>query len=359
MQRQIQDRIDRFLELASIRHPVLLAPMAGYCPPAVSMAVTNAGGLGACGALLFGPEQIGAWCEAFRAGSNGSFSLNLWVPDPEPLDDVVADRLMAEAMSEWGPTVDAGAALDRPIDFESQFEAILEARPRFFSTIMGLPSQSMVERLQTLGILWMATVTTVGEGLAAAAAGADVLVAQGAEAGGHRGAFDAGEAVSRAVGSFSLIPALADQVDLPIVATGGIADARTAIAALVLGASAVQIGTGFLRTPEMGLDPAWSEALRSTRPEDTSLTRGFSGRPGRAIRSKFVEAFEKGEMPEPRPYPAQRGLTAAMRKEAASSSDMERMQAWAGQSAMLSSNRGAADIVEQLAAEIRTFLSVM
>jgi nitronate monooxygenase len=183
-----------------------------------------------------------------------------------------------------------------------------------------------------------------------------VLVAQGAEAGGHRGAFEAAEAERRMVGLFSLLPAVVDAVRVPVVATGGIADARGAAAALVLGASAVQVGTAFLRCPEAGIHPAWAEALGRTAPEDTMVTRAFSGRAGRGIATAYARAAAVEGAPAPAPYPVQRGLTAAMRTEAQKVGDLERMQAWAGQSAALGGGRSAGELLRSLWEETEALL---
>jgi nitronate monooxygenase len=150
------------------------------------------------------------------------------------------------------------------------------------------------------------------------------------------------------VGLVSLIPAVVDAVNLPVVATGGIADARALAAALLLGASAVQIGTGFLRCPEAKLPPAWADAIGRTLPEQTMVTRVFSGRPGRTIATAYARAATSPAAPKPAPYPVQRGLTQAMRDEAVKNNDIDRMQAWAGQSSALASTRPAGEVVRQL-----------
>jgi nitronate monooxygenase len=223
---------------------------------------------------------------------------------------------------------------------------VIQAKPTVISSIMGLYSNAFVAELESSGILWFATATTVAEARAAEAAGADVIVAQGMEAGGHRGAFRASEAETEAVGLFSLLPQICDAVSVPVIATGGISDGRGIAAALVLGASAVQIGTGFLRCPEADLHPAYAERLKRTEAHETRLTRAFSGRAGRAIRTRFVEDAAGADAPAPAPYPVQRGLTRRMRQEAVETSDPERMQMWAGQSARLSRAEPASLLME-------------
>ena len=149
-------------------------------------------------------------------------------------------------------------------------------------------------------------------------------------------------------GLFSLLPAVVDAVRVPVVATGGIADARGVAAALVLGASAAQIGTGYLRCPEAGIDPAWADAIGRTPPEGTMLTRAFSGRAGRSIATDYVRAAACLDAPSPASYPVQRGLTGPMRAAAHREHDVERMQAWAGQSAALSRTMPAEKLTREL-----------
>ena len=213
---------------------------------------------------------------------------------------------------------------------------------------MGLYPANFVTQLKARGIAWFANVSTVAEAKAAEAAGADVIVAQGMEAGGHRGCFDAPLAEMQQVGLFALLPAVVDAVRLPVVATGGIADPRGIAAALTLGASAVQIGTGFLRCPEAKIHPAWAQALAQTPPEGTMLTRAFSGRAGRSIATQYVRAAAGATAPDPAPYPVQRGLTAAMRQAAQQKGDVQRMQAWAGQSSGMARADPAAEVLEYL-----------
>jgi nitronate monooxygenase len=349
-------RAEAFCVAHGLRLPILLAPMAGACPPALSAAVANAGGLGACGALLMPPAAITDWAVKFRAASNGGFQMNLWVPDPPPRRDEANEAALRGFLGQWGPEVQETAGNATPPDFAAQCEAILAARPLVMSSMMGLLPQDFVARLKEAGIKWFATITTVAEARAAADAGADALIAQGAEAGGHRGAFAASEAERAAIGLFALLPAVCDAVDLPVIAAGGISDARTIAAALLLGASAVQIGTGFLRTPQAGIAPAWADALAIAQPEDTALTRAFSGRTGRGLATEYVRAAAAPEAPPSAPYPVQRGLTQAMRDAAARANDISRMQAWAGQSARLAPARPAAEVAAGWWDEARNLL---
>jgi len=339
-------RAAKFCDRFGLRVPIMLAPMAGACPPSLSIEVAKAGGLGACGGLLMQPDAIRAWAQELRAGSNGAFQLNLWIPDPPPLRDAENEAKLREFLGKHGPAVAESAGDATPPDFEAQCEAMLESGPAVISSIMGLYPPSFVQRMKARGIAWFAIASTVAEARAAEAAGAEAIIAQGAEAGGHRGAFVAGNAASQAVGLFALLPAIVDAVKLPVVATGGIADSRGIAAALLLGASAVQIGTGFLRCPEAKIAPAWADALAHMAPEDTRLTRAFSGRLGRAIGTDYIAAAAEG--PEPAPYPVQRALSQAMRDAASKAGDLQHMQAWAGQSAGLAEAIPAAELVAKL-----------
>lgn len=349
-------RAEAFCRRFGLKLPILLAPMAGASAPTLSAAVASAGGMGALGALLMQPQEILDWAREVRASSPGNFQMNLWVPDPAPRRDAGHEAQVRAFLAQWGPEVPASAGDAVPPDFLAQCDALLEAEPVAVSSIMGLFAPSFVERLKARGIAWFAMVSTVGEALQAEAAGADVVIAQGAEAGGHRGAFDADTAERDLVGLFSLVPAVADAVKVPVVATGGIADGRGLAAALTLGASAVQIGTGFLRCPEARLHPAWAQAIGRTLPEQTQVSRAFSGRAGRSIATAYVRAATAPGAPAPAPYPVQRGLTALMRAQAGRDGDLERMQAWAGQSAALASTAPAGEVTARLWADAQQLL---
>lgn len=342
------DRARAFAERLGIELPILLAPMAGASPPSLSIAVANAGGMGACGALLMNAEAIRGWVEEFRQHSEGKFQLNLWIPGPEPARDFDAEKRHREFLAAWGPPVAAELGDAVLPDFDAQCGAMLAARPRVISSVMGLYRPEFVAEMKALGILWFATATTVAEARAAEAAGADAIIAQGMEAGGHRGAFNAEDAERSGVGLMALAPQVVDAVSLPVIATGGIADGRGVAAALMLGASAAMIGTGFLRCPEAGSNPVYAERLGKTEAHETTLTRAFTGRPGRSIATEYVRAAVTNGAPPPAPYPIQRGFTRPMREDAARAGDAERMQMWAGQAAKLASTEPAGVVTRRL-----------
>ena len=322
--------------------------MAGACPPERAAAISRAGSMGALGALLSKPNEIASWVRRFRALGGSSLQINLWVPDPPPVRDSEAEARVARFLERWGPPIPAEIADARPPDFAAQCDAVLAASPTVVSSIMGLLPTPFVEQLKARGIAWFATATTAAEARAAEAAGADAIVAQGMESGGHRGAFESGDAERALVGSFALVPRIADNVRIPIVAAGGIGDGRTAAAAFTLGASAVTIGTALLRCPETELPDAWAAALDGLDPEGTMLTRAFSGRAGRAVATDYVRSAAAADAPAPAPYPVQRALTAAMRADAVRRGDVNGMQVWAGQGAALARAEPAADVVQRI-----------
>ncbi|MEV7681884.1 nitronate monooxygenase [Streptomyces sp. NPDC088341] len=342
-------RVRTFCDGFGVTVPVLQAPMAGACPPSLAAAVAGAGGMGACGAVLHGPEQIGEWMKAFRTGSpSGSVQLNVWVPDfpgPGPQE---RERLAADAaafLGEFGTAGESGG-WSGPPPYREQCEAMLASQPTVVSSIMGLFEPGYVRRLRAAGIAWFACATTLEEALAAQEAGADAVVAQGMEAGGHRGSFDPEDAERTDIGLFALVPWFADHLRVPVVAAGGIGDGRGVAAALALGASAVQVGTALLRSPEAAIEAEWADALDGLGPEATLTTHAYTGRLARAVTTPFLQAWQRPEAPCPAPFPDQAGLVGRWR--AGGAPEVDPLNYFAGQSAALASPEPAGEIVRRM-----------
>jgi nitronate monooxygenase len=345
----IRQRVADFCDTFGLTVPVLQAPMAGACPVPLALAVARAGGMGACGTVLDAPERIGAWMEEFRAGApSGVVQLNTWVPDRLSLSAGERDNLArkAEAFLERFGAPGTVPVTGGPRPYAEQCEAMLAARPAVISSIMGLFEADYVRRMHDTGVAWFACATTLEEALAAQEAGADAVVAQGMEAGGHRGSFDPEQAERTDIGLFALVPWFADHLRIPVIAAGGIGDGRGVAAALALGASAVQVGTALLRSPEAGIAPEWAAALDQTGPEATTMTRAYSGRLARAVSTPFLRAWEEPNAPRPAPFPDQIALMARWR--AGGAPGIDPANHFAGQSAALATSEPAGDVITRL-----------
>ena len=343
--------------------PVALGAFGGASSVALTAAVSNGGGLGSYGLYGYTGERILRTAAELRDATGGPFALNLWLPhratgeaepDAAPRPDAqfraAADRL-APLFAEVGIRPPAEPPAAYLPSFDEQLAAVLEARPAVLSVVFGVPDAGTIAACHARGIRVIGTATTVDEGIALARAGVDAVVASGMEAGGHRVSF-LRPAEQSLVGTFALVPQVVDAVDVPVIAAGGIADARGVAAALVLGASGAMIGTAFLATDQSGTSAAHRDVLRSDAARETVLTRALSGRLARGIPNRATR-----EIAEPAPFPVQNWLTGLFRARAAELGRAELMSLWAGQAAAIGRQRDATALMRDLAAGVDALLS--
>ena len=351
------DQSRDFCTRLGLAHPIIQAPMAGgTTTPELVAAVCDEGALGSVGAAYLTPEQIKDAAAAVRARTNRGFCLNLFAGgyeecrrqvDPTKMLDVVGHHHAALGL----PFPEAPPVTEDP--FADQIEAVIATQPHVFSFTFGLPDAALIARIKACGSFVMGTATTVNEARHLAAAGVDAVIAQGAEAGAHRGTFLA-PFESAMIGTMALVPQIVDAVaPLPVIAAGGIMDGRGIVAALALGASAVQMGTAFLTTDEAGIPEAHKAYLASGAAADqTAVTRVFSGRPARGVVNAFWREAEALGIDAVLPFPRQNDLTRAMRAAAAKSGDTDRMALWGGQGAGIARRMKAAALIRTLIAEM-------
>ena len=336
----------------SLALPIVQAPLAGGpSTPALAAAVSEAGGLGFLAAGYKTPAAVRADLEELRGRTARPFGLNLFVPSDAAGDPAAVERYAGDLEAE---AERYGAALGEPRHDDDAWEGKLalaaESDVAVVSFAFGCPARHVVERLQEAGAAVWVTVTTAVEARAAAAAGADALVVQGVEAGGHRGSFD--DAAPGDVGLLVLLQLVRAAVELPLVAAGGIATGAAIAAVLAAGASAAQLGTALMLTPEAGTSPPHREALRGDAA--TALTRAFSGRTARGIVNRFLREHS-GDAPAA--YPEVHHLTAPVRAAARERGDAEAINLWAGQAFGLSREEAAGELVRRLGAEARAALA--
>lgn len=346
------------VELLEIDHPILQAPMGGESTTRMATAVCNAGGLGGLGCSYMSTDEIGRAVDEIRSSTNRSFNLNFFA-HPEPREDPEINKqtgaLLAPFYDELGiEKMPSGGNVPCGTFDESKFSLLMEIRPKVVSFHFGLPPPDMVRALQDVGSVVLCSATTVSEARWLADAGIDAIIAQGWEAGGHRGTFDV-SFEDFGVGTMALVPQIVDAVDVPVVAAGGIADGRGIAAALVLGASGVQLGTAFLSCPEANINAAYRRALRSATADDSRLTRAFSGRPARAKNNRYIEAMAENRTRLP-DFPTMYGFSEPL-EQACRESDKSGFEffLW-GQGAALNRDLPAGELLEQLVEEAQDAL---
>jgi nitronate monooxygenase len=339
------------LERLGCVRPIIQAPMAGGGDtPALVAAVGEAGGIGVIGAAYLGPQAILEAARAVRERTPRPFGINLFAPLAAPVGVATAAALerIAPYYAELGlpPPPPPSAA---SVPFAEQLDAVFESGATAFSFTFGIPPGSAIEAAKSRGLLILGTATTVAEAVLLEEAGVDAVVAQGSEAGAHRGTFARSFAESL-IGTIALVPQIVDAVSLPVIASGGIMDGRGVAAALALGAVAVQMGTAFLTCDEAGIPEVYKKAILAAREDETRVTHAFSGRAARGIANRFMNEVERA--PDAiLPFPMQNALTRPLRTAAAKLGRAEFLSLWAGQGLRLARRTSARELVERVSAE--------
>lgn len=344
--------MSKLTTLLGIDAPIVLGPFGGLSNVELTARVSNAGGLGSYGLYGYDAERIAAVAGQLRAATTRPFALNLWLPTGDEVApgevSIQPGPVVRHLLDEMGVAAAPEPARFLP-SFEEQLEAVLEARPAALSLVYGAPPAAVLDAAHAVGTVVIATATTVDEAVALDAAGVDVIVASGAEAAGHRVSF-LRPAHESLVGTFSLVPQVADAVSVPVLAAGGIADRRGVAAAFALGADGVVVGTGFLRTRDSAACEAYRRAIVTSAAHHSVLTDAMSGRLARGLPNRAVRAIEAGD--EVLPFPAQNWLTGQFRAVAARRDIADLLSLWVGQAAPLAVWARAEDLMEELLAGV-------
>jgi len=343
----------RIIDLVGIKHPIIQAPMAGAAKADVAIGVSEAGGLGSLACGMLSHEQIRSEIGIFKERTDKPINMNFFChtqPIPDERREAAWRAQLLPYFSELGldPNQPINVSSHGPFDANA-CDLVVDLGPKVVSFQFGLPDRKLVNRIKDAGCLLFAAATTVAEARWLEERGVDAIVAQGAEAGGHRGMFLTSD-VAAQVGTFALVPQVVDAVNVPVIAAGGIADARGIIAALVLGASAVQIGTAYLFCPESTVSTTHRLALRAAHDDSTALTNVFTGRPARAIENRLMRELGPihAEAPE---FPLAGAALQPLRAKAEANGSGEFSPLLCGQAASLGRELRASELTESLAAK--------
>ncbi len=342
-----------------IRHPIIQGPFGGGLSTAqLAATVSNLGGLGSFGAHMLPPGDIGRVANDIHALTSRPFAMNLWVSDHDAggldLDDATFERgwrIFEPYFRELGIARPERVERGHPL-FDEQIEALLEARPPVFSFVFGIPSAAVLAECKRRDIITIGAATSIAEAQALDQADVDLIVATGAEAGGHRPSFLA-SAEDSLMGTFTLVQLASDRVMAPVIAAGGIADGRGIRAAMALGAQAVQIGTAFLACEESGTTDAHRDVLFDDRAHHTTLTRAFTGRLARGVRNRWTEEMAPC-MQELPPFPITSWFLSKLRPAAIVAGRTDLVSLWSGQIAPNLRHRSAAALMQSLLTEMYT-----
>jgi nitronate monooxygenase len=339
----------KLTQLLGIDFPIIQAGMAGGpTTPLLVSTVSNTGGLGTLGAAYLSPQQIRDSIKEIRQLTNRPFAVNLFAPDAINQESLFMVESVNQAMKCYR---DKLGIVEPQISkytesFEDQLKVILDEKVPVFSFTFGIPSPEIIKELKRNQVIIIGTATTVDEAIELDSIGVDAIVGQGSEAGGHRGTFK-GNFEDSLVGTMALIPQMVDNVNVPVIASGGIMDGRGLLASLVLGASGVQMGTAFLTCSESGAHAEHKRAILQSKEMDTIVTRSFSGKPARGIKNKFIVEMEQHLDIIPS-YPIQNALTKDIRSAAAKQNQSDYMSLWAGQALRLSKTKSAEELIKDI-----------
>lgn len=347
----------RLIDRLKIEHPIICAPMAGAMNHELAAEVAEGGGLGSLPCAMLDLAQVRDEVEKFRARTDKPLNVSFFChvqPELNNAREVAWRERLAPYYREWkiDPAAPVPNSLRRP--FDAAFcELMLELKPEVCSFHFGLPEPALFAKLKDAGILTLSSATTVAEARDLERRGVDAIIAQGYEAGGHRGMFLATDTASQ-VGTFSLVPQVVDAVKLPVIAAGGVTDARGIAAAFILGASAVQIGTALLFCPESKISKLHRQALKHATDDGTALTNLMTGRPARGLYNRLMR--ELGAISEAPAFPLAGGAVAPLRAKAEAAGSDDFSPLWSGQSAALGIEMPARELVRKLATEAQARL---
>ena|SRR5579864_1275732 len=345
------------LSLLNIEKPIIQAPMAGVSTPALAAAVSNAGGLGSLGVGAMNAEGARKVIKETRALTGKPFNINVFCHSPAAADEAV-DRQwlnwLAPLFEKYGakPPASLSEIYTSFVADPAMLEVFLEEQPAIVSFHFGLPPSEVIADLRKAGIRLLASATNLKEAAQVAAAGVDAIVAQGIEAGGHRGIFDP-DAFDDRLGTFALTRLLVKEFDLPVIAAGGIMDGAGIAAALALGAQAAQLGTAFVACPETSIDEGYRRAMLGAPARQTTFTAAISGRIARSMVNRFTELGDDAQSPKPPVYPVAYDAGKALHAAAKAKGEFGYGAQWAGQAAALARSLPAAELFAQLEGELR------
>jgi nitronate monooxygenase len=347
---------NRFTKKIGIEYPIVQGPLGGFASQRLVAKVSNFGGLGSFGGLNLEPARLRDVIAEIRSLTQKPFAVNLWVSVEDQAAKSSDEAAFRRSLAAIAPLLkELGAPIpsykrSSPVRFEDQVRVVIDEKVPVFSFIVGIPPREILDECRAKKIFTIGSATTVEEAKAIEQAGVDAVVASGFEAGGHRGSFLAA-AEESLHGTFSLVPQVADAVKIPMVAAGGIADARGVVAAMALGAEAVQMGTVFLTCEGSGASRLHREVLLKKQTGGTGLTKAFTGRLARGIRNRLMEELSKPEI-EVLPYPLQRALVKNVTAAAEKVDRPELMQLWAGQSAAVATPTDVEGFLKGLVEEV-------